>query len=228
MRILIIEDEHHIARLLKEGLGNEGFAVDVCNDGEDGMAAAQSEEYDLIVLDRMLPGGKDGADICRTLRSEGNHIPIIMLTAKDKIEDRVAGLNAGADDYLVKPFSFLELLARVHALLRRPHEAFGETLSAGDLSLNTATKKVQRGGEPIRLSATEYALLEYLLRNKGRVVSKNTLINHVWDFDANVLPSTVEVHIVYLRAKIEKPFDAPKLVHTVRGFGYEVIDPATP
>jgi len=219
MRILIIEDEHKIAQALKRGLEQERYAVDLEFDGEDGLAAAEAESYDLIVLDRMLPG-KDGMDICRDLRDKGNHTPILMLTAKDRISDRVQGLDAGADDYLIKPFSFEELLARIRALLRRPHEAASTTLEVGDLQLDPANFTVIRDGQHITLSGKEFALLEYLMRNAGRTLSKDMIMNHVWDFDADILPNTIEVYIGYLRNKIDKPFDGPNLIHTRRGFGY--------
>lgn len=224
MKVLIIEDEHKIANVIKEGLEEERFAVDVCYTGEDGLDAARYGDYDALILDRMLPSGLDGIEICQTLRAEGNHTPILMLTAKDQTRDRVAGLNSGADDYLVKPFSFEELLARLRALLRRPHDNLGEHLTAGDLAINPITKEVKRGNTPIQLSVKEYMILEYLLRNKNRVLSKNLIMNHVWDFDADILPSTVEVFIVYLRAKVDKPFPGPRLIQTVRGFGYKISD----
>jgi DNA-binding response OmpR family regulator len=163
-----------------------------------------------------------GLDIASQLRSNGNHTPILMLTAKDRTKDVVNGLNAGADDYLVKPFSFEELLARIRALLRRPHESMGDTLTAGDLSMDTVTKNIQRGTTPITLSSKEYALLEYLLRNKGKVLSKQNIMSHVWDFDADILPNNVEVFVAYLRNKIERPFDGPAIIKTVRGFGYKI------
>jgi DNA-binding response OmpR family regulator len=222
MRVLIVEDEHKIANVIKEGLSEESFAVDACYDGDDGLASALNEDYDIIILDRMLPGGIDGIEICKTLRAEGNHTPILMLTAKDQVRDRVTGLNSGADDYLVKPFSFEELLARIRALLRRPTDSIGERLVVGDLSLNTVTKEVRRTGKIIGLSAKEFALLEYLLRNKDRVMSKQSIINHVWNFESDILPSTVEVFIVFLRAKIDKPFSGDNLIKTVRGFGYKI------
>lgn len=222
MRVLVIEDEHKIANAIKEGLAQESFAVDVSFDGQEGLNSALYEDYDLIILDRMLPGGMDGVEICQKLRSEGKHMPILLLTAKGQVRDRVEGLNAGADDYLVKPFSFEELLARIKALLRRPQDSLGEVLHAGNLTLNTLSKAVERDGKSINLSVKEYALLEYLLRNKNKVISKNSIIAHVWDFDADILPNTVEVFITYLRAKIDKPFDAPALIRTVRGFGYKI------
>lgn len=219
MRILVIEDEHKIAQALKRGLEQERYAVDLEFDGEDGLAAAEAENYDLIVLDRMLPG-KDGMDVCRELRDKGNHTPILMLTAKDRISDRVQGLDAGADDYLIKPFSFEELLARIRALLRRPHEAASTILEVGDLQLDPANFTVIRADQPIILSSKEFSLLEYLMRNAGRTLSKDMIMNHVWDFDADILPNTIEVYIGYLRNKIDKPFDGPNLIHTRRGFGY--------
>jgi DNA-binding response OmpR family regulator len=222
MRILIVEDEHKIANAIKEGLTEESYAVDVVYEGNEGLNAAQYEDYDLIILDRMLPGGMDGVEICRKLRAGGKHTPILMLTARDQIRDRVEGLNAGADDYLVKPFSFEELLARVKALLRRPHDSIGEVFTVGDLSMNTITKEVSRANKQITLSAKEYALLEYLLRNKDKVISKQSIMAHVWDFDADILPNTVEVFVTYLRAKIDKPFPGPGLIQTVRGFGYRI------
>jgi DNA-binding response OmpR family regulator len=225
MRILVIEDEHKIARAVKEGLEAESFAVDLAFDGQEGFSSALYEEYDLIVLDRMLPGGMDGVEICQKLRAEKKHTPIIMLTAKDQVRDRVAGLNAGADDYLAKPFSFEELLARIRALLRRPHDAKDSVLQVGDLSLDSIGHVVKRAGKEINLSTKEYALLEYLMRNAGKVLSKNNIMTHVWDFDADILPNTVEVFIAYLRGKIDRPFEGPALIQTVRGFGYKIGAP---
>lgn len=219
MRILIVEDEHKIANALKRGLEQESYAVDVEYDGEDGLQAALNEDYDLLILDRMLPG-VEGMEICRRVREKNIHCPIIMLTAKDQIKDRVAGLNSGADDYLIKPFAFEELLARIKALLRRPQDNLGTVLKSDNLTLDTVNYEVKRDKKPIALSSKEYALLYYLLRNQNRVLSKDTIISHVWDFDADVLPNTVEVYMGYLRNKIDKPFKGPKLIHTIRGFGY--------
>ena len=178
-------------------------------------------EYDLIILDVMLPN-LNGFEVCQKIREAANHTPILMLTAKDQNRDIVQGLNTGADDYLPKPFSFEVLLARVRALLRRPHDSLSEVLTSHDLSLNTITKEVRREGRLVSLSAKEYALLEYLLRNENKVLSKNNIITHVWDFDADILPNTVEVFIAYLRAKVDKPFKGPQLIQTVRGFGYKL------
>jgi DNA-binding response OmpR family regulator len=221
MRILVVEDEHKIANALKRGLEQESYAVDVEYDGEDGLASALTGEYDLIILDRMLPG-LEGIEICQRIRQKNIHCPIIMLTAKDQINDRVAGLNSGADDYLIKPFAFEELLARVKALLRRPKDTIGTVLKVKDLSLNTVTYEVKRAGKLIVLSSKEYALLHYLLRNQNRILSKDAIIAHVWNFDADVLPNTVEVYMGYLRNKIDKPFSGPNLINTVRGFGYKL------
>lgn len=223
MKILIVEDEHKIANAIKKGLSQESFAVDVVYDADDGLASAQGDEYDLIILDRMLPGKMDGVGVCKTLRAEGNHTPILMLTAKGAVRDRVVGLDAGADDYVVKPFAFEELLARVRALLRRPQDALGVKLEVGDLSLDTATYEVRRAERSIDLSQREFALLEYLMRNRGRVLSKEMIIQHVWSYDADVLFNTVEVYIGYLRNKIDRPFRGqPQLLKTVRGFGYKL------
>lgn len=225
MRILIIEDEHKIANAIMQGLVQENYAVDVEYDGDSGLGSALSFSYDVMVVDRMLPGTIDGIEITRQVRAAGIHTPILMLTAKDQIRDKVEGLNAGADDYLVKPFSFEELLARLRALMRRPQKAQENTIQVEDLSLDTINYKVERGGKPINLSAKEFALLEYMMRNAGRVLSKDKIISHVWDFDADILPNTVEVYIGYLRAKIDKPFNKP-LLHTSRGFGYILGDKA--
>jgi len=223
MRILVIEDEHKIANAVKKGLEQEHYAVDVEYDGDSGLGSALNEVYDVMIIDRMLPGTVEGIEICRQVRQAKNHTPILLLTAKDQIKDRVEGLNAGADDYLIKPFSFEELLARVRALMRRPAEARANVIKVADLTLDTISYDVQRAGRKIDLSAKEFALLEYMMRNAGRVLSKDNIISHVWDFDADILPNTVEVYMGYLRAKIDKPFAKP-LIHTSRGFGYSIRD----
>lgn len=221
MRILVVEDEHKIANAIKRGLEQESYAVDVCYDADDGLSSAVADDYDVIILDRMLPGSMDGVGVCKAIRVNGIHTPILFLTAKDQIKDRVAGLDAGADDYLVKPFAFEELLARIRALLRRPQETEKTELAVDDLTLDPANYTVSRGGVPISLSRREFALLEYLMRNNGRVLSKDTIMNHVWDFDADILPNTIEVYMGYLRNKVEKPFrNSRPLIHTQRGFGY--------
>jgi len=223
MRILIVEDERKIAHALRKGLMQESFAVDVCYDGDDGMSFALDEDYDLIILDRMLPGDYDGLAICQELRKRKKSTPILLLTAKDKVHDRVEGLNAGADDYLVKPFAFEELLARIRTLLRRPQQVLPTVLQLQDLTLDTQSFEVKRAGKPITLTSKEFALLEYLLRNQGRIVSKEVIMSHVWDYDADILPNTVEVYVGYLRSKIDKAFASEQpLLHTVRGFGYKL------
>lgn len=222
MRILVVEDEHRIAQAIKEGLEQESYAVDVCFDGEDGFNTACTEVYDLIVMDIMMPY-MDGFEVTRRLRSKGVHTPILLLTAKDQNRDVVNGLDSGADDFLSKPFSFEVLLARIRALLRRPFETSGELLIARDLTLNPRSKEVKRAGRAITLSTKEFALLEYMMRNQDRVLSKNNLMSHVWDFDADILPNTVEVFMTYLRAKIDKPFKGPAVIQTVRGFGYRIV-----
>jgi two-component system, OmpR family, response regulator len=221
MRILLIEDEHKIARALKKALEQESYAVDVAFDGDEGYAMATTEPYDTAIIDRMLPGSYDGMAIVKAMRDAKIHTPVLLLTALASIKDRTEGLDSGADDYLVKPFALEELLARVRALLRRPKEQQSTVLAAGDLSLNTITYEVKRGDKRIQLTGKEFALLEYLLRNQDRPLPKELIIAHVWDYDADILPNTVEVYIKYLRAKIDQPFDAP-LIHTVRGFGYKL------
>jgi len=219
MRILLIEDEHKIANAIKQGLIQEKYAVDLEYDADSGLGAALNESYDVMIIDRMLPGSMEGVGICREIRKSGVHTPILLLTAKDQVKDRVEGLNAGADDYLVKPFSFEELLARLRALMRRPAPTSGTVLKVGDLSLDPVSYDVRRDGQKLDLSAKEFALLEYMMRNPGRVLTKDNIIAHVWDFDADVLPNTVEVYIGYLRNKVDKPFKRP-LLKTQRGFGY--------
>lgn len=222
MRILVVEDEHKIASSIKKGLEQESFAVDLAFSGIDGFDLAVGEEYDLIILDLMLPQ-MNGVEVCKKLREQGIHTPILMLTAKGQIEDKVNGLNAGADDYLTKPFAFEELLARIRAIIRRPKEVNSNILGYEDLSLNTLSYEVKRGETPIKLSSKEYALLEFLLRHVGQVMTKEKIIAHVWNYDADVLPNTIEVYIGYLRSKIDKPFkNKPSLIQTVRGFGYKI------
>jgi len=222
MRILIVEDEHKIAQALKRALEQENYAVDISYDGDDGYAMATTEPYDLAIIDRMIPGEYDGIGIVKAMREAKIHTPVIILTAKGTITDRTTGLDSGADDYLVKPFALEELLARMRALLRRPTEAKQVILTAGDLSLNTVTYEVKRGDKQISLTSKEFSLLEFLLRNQGRPVNKDTIISHVWDYNADVLPNTVEVYMKYLRQKIDDPFDEPRLLHTARGFGYRI------
>lgn len=216
----MVEDEHKIANSIKRGLEQEKYAVDVAFTGTDGYDLASVEPYDLIILDLMLPG-MDGLTLCKKLRDHGNHTPVLILTAKGLTETKVEGLNLGADDYLTKPFSFEELLARIRALLRRPRQALQSVMRVGDLVMNSLEYKVTRNNVPILLSAKEFALLDYLMRNAGKILNKDTIISHVWDYDADILPNTVEVYIKNLRSKIDEPFkNKPSLIHTMRGFGY--------
>lgn len=222
MRILIVEDEYKIARSIKKGLEQELYAVDIGCSGNEGLDLAVTQAYDLIILDIMLPG-IDGVELCRKLREQNIQTPVLMLTAKGQTSDKVNGLNSGADDYMAKPFAFEELLARVRALARRPKSSLGTVLCVEDLALDTLRHSVRRGEKGIRLSKKEYALLDYLLRHPGQTLTKEQIISHVWDYDADILPNTVEVYIGYLRNKIDKPFpDSSQLIHTVRGFGYKI------
>jgi DNA-binding response OmpR family regulator len=221
MRILIVEDEQKIANSLKKGFEQESYAVDVTYDGREGYEMAVSEEYDVIILDRLMPK-MSGIELCKKLREEKNHTPIIMLTARGEVDDRVDGLNAGADDYLPKPFAFTELLARVRAVSRRPKTAVSAVLQVADLTLDSVTFEAVRGKTRISLSSKEYALLEYLMRHKGKVVKKEQIMTHVWNYDADVMPNSVEVYITHLRNKIDKPFAGRELISTVRGFGYKI------
>ncbi len=222
MRILVIEDDRKIANSIRKGLEQESYAVDVSYDGKDGLGQAMTIDYDLIILDRMLPEC-DGLSICQALRAEKKTVPVLMLTAKDRLTDKVEGFNAGADDYLVKPFAFEELLARVRALLRRPPNILNNKLQVGDLTMDPERFIVTRGNKLLKLSQTEFALLEYLMRHPGQILTKDNIIGHVWNYDADVLPNTVEVYIGYLRNKIDKPFKkSPPLLQTIRGFGYRI------
>lgn len=217
MRILVVEDEHKIATSLKKGLEQESYAVDLAFTGTEGYDLASSENYDLIILDVMLPG-ISGIEICAKLRGANIHTPILMLTARGQTGDKVQGLNSGADDYLTKPFAFEELLARIKALSRRPTKTTGSVYNVADLKLDTITYEVKRGDKKINLSSKEFSLLEYLMRNKNTVISKDQIIEHVWDYDSDILPNTVEVFVGYLRNKLGKP----DLITTVRGFGYKI------
>lgn len=222
MRILVVEDEHRIANSIKKGFEQEGYAVDVAYDGEAGYDLAATEEYDIMVLDLMLPL-MDGIAMTKELRKNKVHTPILILTAKGQIQDKVKGLDSGADDYLVKPFSFEELLARVRALSRRPKNSLDTVLSVNGLTLDPKTYEVKRDGKDLKISSKEFSLLEYMMRNPGKILSKDQIISHVWNYDADILPNTVEVYIKSLRSKIDEPFHNKKpLITTVRGFGYKI------
>ena len=220
MRILIVEDEPKLARLLERGLVEEGHAADVAHTGEDALWMAGSVEYDAIVLDLMLPG-VNGVEVCRRLRERSVWSPVLMLTARDAIEDRVAGLDAGADDYLAKPFAFAELLARLRSLARRGTPERPTVLEAGDLRLDPSTRQVWRGEREIELSAKEFALLETFMRRPGQVLSRYQLLEHAWDIAYENKSNVVDVYVRYLREKVDRPFGVESL-ETVRGAGYRL------
>ncbi len=219
MRVLVVEDEPRLARMLRRALEDERHSVDTAATGPDGEAMARAGDYDAIVLDVMLPG-RDGFAVCRNLRAEGNPTPVLMLTARDAVDDRVRGLDAGADDYLVKPFALAELLARLRALgRRRTGTAPATTLELGGLHMDLVRREVRRDGRLIELTPREYDLLAFFLRHPGHVLSRTQLLDGVWQYDAEVTSNVVDIYIHYLRDKIDKGF-APKLLHTVRGAGY--------
>jgi len=222
MKILVIEDEHIIATSIKKGLEQEHYTADIAFDGIEGFDLASSGDYDLILLDLMLPG-MDGLTLCQKLRSDNNHVPILMLTAKSQLEDKIKGLNSGADDYLTKPFAFEELLARVRALSRRPQKTNGKVLTISDLTLDTINFTVKRGDKDIHLSSKEYSLLECFLRHPNQILTKDQIIQSVWSYESDILPNTIEVYIRNLRQKIDLPFkNKPPLIKTIRGFGYKI------
>jgi len=222
MKLLVVEDEHRIAQTIKKGLEQEHYVVDIAYDGTEGYDLASSEPYDCIVLDLMLPG-LDGIAITNALRKEGNHTPILILTAKGQIQDKLEGFNNGADDYLTKPFAFEELLARIRALTKRPTKIAEPLLVIHDVTVNPHTYEVKRGKTHIPLSNKEFALLEYMMRHTNTILTKDQIISHVWEYTADILPNTVEVYMKNLRNKIDVPFpNAKPLIHTVRGFGYKI------
>jgi DNA-binding response OmpR family regulator len=221
MRLLVVEDEQRLAAGLRKGLEAEGFAVDVVHNGTDGIWMARENPFDAIILDVMLPGA-NGYQVCRTLRSEGNWTPILMLTAKDGVWDEVEGLDTGADDYLTKPFSYAVLIARLRALRRRGARARPTVLEAGGLRLDPATRRVWLRAEQIELTRREFAVLEYLLRHPDEVLSKRDILDHVWDFDFDGDPNIVEVYVRRLRTKLHRPGDGA-VIETVRGAGYRLV-----
>ena len=222
MKILVVEDEVKLANAVKRALELQKYTVDVAYDGEKGLDLAIGEDFDLLILDVMLPK-IDGIEICKQIRKEKKNTPILILTAKGQIDDKVVGLDSGADDYMVKPFSFEELFARIRALVRRPEKTNNATLVIQDLILDPISFTVKRGDKTIYLSTKEFELLEYLMRNKNKVLSKEQIVSHVWNYDADILFSTVEVHIKHLRDKIEKPFINKKpIIKTIHGFGYTI------
>lgn len=226
MRVLIVEDEVKMAGLIRRGLREEGLAADVATTGEDALWMAQAASYDAIVLDVMLPG-IDGFEVCRRLRAEGVWAPVVMLTARDSVDDRVAGLDGGADDYLTKPFSFAELLARLRAIARRDPGERPTVLTVGDLELDPATRRVRRGATDIELSAKEFALLEAFMRRPGEVLSRFQLLEMAWDYEYENRSNVVDVYVRYLREKIDRPFGRAA-IETVRGAGYRLRPDAGP
>jgi DNA-binding response OmpR family regulator len=222
MRLLVVEDDTRLADVLRRGLSEEGYAVDVCGNGVEAVLQATVTAYDVIVLDLMLPG-KDGTAVCRELRASGVKTPILMLTARDELDDIVKGLEAGADDYLTKPFAFRELRARLQSLIRRAAGAASPQIQAGDLVLDMVTRDVRRAGRRILLTNKEYQVLEYLMHNSGRVLSRSMIEEHVWGYDYDGLSNTVDVHIKRLRRKLDPP-GQPSIIETVRGAGYRLVD----
>jgi two-component system OmpR family response regulator len=218
VRLLVVEDDAKLARALGRGLRHEGYAVDVVGDGDAALMQASVWEYDAIVLDLMLPV-RDGLEVCRTLRDRGCWAPVLMLTARGQVSDRIRGLDVGADDYLVKPFDFGELLARLRALVRRAPPERPALLEVGDLVVDPATHAVTRAGTPVALTAREFAVLEFLARNAGEAITRTRLLDHVWDENFTGSTNIVDVYVGYLRRKLEQPFDRP-LIRTIRGVGY--------
>jgi len=223
MRVLVVEDEPKMARILRRGLEDEGYAIDTAPDGIDGLHMATENDYDAVILDVMLPG-HDGFEVCRKMRSRSRWAPVLMLTARDGVTDRVQGLDAGADDYLSKPFSFEELLARVRALVRRGAVERPPVLWVGNLTMDPATRRVERAGKAVSLTPKEYALLEYFMRNPGVVLSRTRILDHVWDYNYDGASNVVDVYVKYLRRKIDT--DGEPSLKTVRGAGY-LLDPGT-
>ncbi|MBI1886221.1 MAG: response regulator transcription factor [Chloroflexi bacterium] len=220
MRVLVVEDERRIADFIGKGLSEQGYGVDIAYDGDEALHWVDVAAFDVIILDVMLPV-RDGLEVCRTLRETGLRTPILMLTARDAVEDRVRGLDSGADDYLVKPFAFAELMARIRALTRREPAATGTVLRVGDLVLDTTTREVSRPGQHIELTTKEYALLEYLMRHPNQVLTRTMIAEHVWNYDFDNATNVIDVHIRNLRRKIDDPLPT-KLIHTVRGAGYRI------
>lgn len=221
MRILVVDDEPKLASVLRRGLGEHGYAVDVAHDGDEGLAFAELEPYDLLILDVLLPK-LDGFALCQRLRAQQNNIPILMLTARDTLDDRVQGLDHGADDYLTKPFAFRELVARVRALLRRENRCKSPILRANKIEVDTVSHEVRRDGNPISLTSKEYAVLEYFMRNPNRVLTRTQIAEHVWSYDFVAMSNVVDVYVGYLRRKLGDHHE-PRILRTVRGTGYQLV-----
>src|SRR5947199_3341988 len=221
MRILLIEDEVKLASFIKRGLVAERYAVDVAKDGRSGLELAQTYQYDLILLDLMLPG-MDGSDVLRRIRKENSSVPVLILSARDTVQDKVSNMETGADDYLTKPFAFAELLVRIKALMRRGPVNRSSVVRVGDLELDRLSQQVRRSGRRIDLTSKEYSLLEYLISNAGRVLSRTMIVEHVWDQSFNGVTNIVDVYVRHLRVKVDDPFEQ-KLIRTVRGVGYTLI-----
>src|SRR3989338_8569069 len=219
MRVLLVKDEHRLSSVLKKGLEEDGFAVDAAFDGEEGLFLAQSEDYDLILLDIMLPK-MDGIEVCRRLRGQNIKTPVLMLTAKSQVEDKVAGLDSGADDYLTKPFAFLELRSRIQALLRRSRQEASPLLTLSNLQLDPIRHQTVRAGRKVELTPKEFAVLEFLLRHKNEVVTRTMITEHVWDYNFEGMSNVVDVFVAAIRRKIDKN-SAVKLIHTIHGVGYK-------
>ena len=222
MKVLIVEDEHRIATSIQKRLIGEGVVADIAYSGDDGLDLASTVDYDVIILDLMLPG-MSGLDVCKSLRDQEIYTPILMLTAKSSLSDKLDGFKAGADDYLGKPFAFEELLARVNSLSKRTHPQSNAVLQSGDLTMNTKTWQVRRNGIDISLTSKEFSLLEYFMRHPNQILTKDQIIGYVWNYDSDILPNTVEVYVKKLRQKIDQAFsDRKPLIETVRGFGYRL------
>ncbi len=224
MRILVVEDEKKVAEFIRRGLREEGYAVDMADNGDEGLYMATGSDYDLILLDIMLPG-KDGFQVCESIRSHGLDTPVLILTARDGLRDKVKGLDCGADDYLTKPFAFEELLARIRALVRKRYQRRDVRLKVADLILDPVMHRVMRGEREINLTNREYALLEYLMLNPGTVLTRTMISEHVWDIDFDTFTNVIDVYISYLRKKIDRDHDT-KLIHTIKGRGYMIAEDA--
>lgn len=225
MRVLVVEDERDLNRIITKKLKVEGYSVDACFDGEEALAYIEGASYDVIIMDVMMPL-KSGHEVLKEIRAKGNATPVLFLTAKDALEDRVYGLDLGADDYLVKPFHFEELLARLRVMIRRKHGSISNRLQVADLTLDLDTRQVKRGADSIELSVKEFAILEYMMQNAGIVLSRDRLEEHIWNYEYQGASNMIDVYIRYLRIKIDKNYE-PKLIHTVRGVGYVLKDKET-